>query len=139
MLKLAEMSNDQAMDVMAVLATELHPIFNDEEAINAVKFDFTMTDDENNIEYGFRVFKQVLASSPLLFKTYRRNVYRIIGVFLQITEDEVSQRPFLETIGNVKSIFQDEDFVSFLQSSKASARSASLDTLLDVAAFPQEH
>lgn len=126
-MKLSELSTDQALDVLCELAPYVGNIANDEEVVNTIGK--VMENGQNLNPYGqvMLVVGRIGEFSPLLLKTHRPDVYGILSVMNERTAKEIAAQKLMETMRQVKELFQDEEFMAFFKSSvrqDATAQSA---------------
>lgn len=122
-MKLSELSTDRVADVLCELSPYVDSITNDSEVVEAVGR--VMEDGQELNLYGKvmllagRVGKLV----PLMLKTHRADVYGILSVMNERPVAEIAAQKFMDTMKQVRELFNDEEFVAFFKSSARQAQS----------------
>lgn len=116
-MKLSELSTDRAADVLCELAPYVGNIANDEEVIKTIGK--VMESGQNLNQYGqvMLVVGRIGEFAPLLLKTHRPDVYGILSVMSERPVKEIAAQKLMDTMQQVKELFQDEEFMVFFKSS----------------------
>ncbi len=116
-MKLFQLSTDQALDTMCELAPYIGNIANDETVVGTIGK--VMEDVEELNRYGqfMLLAGRIGEFTPLLLKTHRADVYGILSVMNERTVAEIAAQKLIDTIRQVRELFQDEDFLTFFRSS----------------------
>ena len=111
-MKLSELNNDQAADIMIRLSGPVGIICDDEEAVKMV--------DEYKKRYRMPLFYAVGKLIPsligYLMKKHRSELYEIISILTGKKESEVGEMNFAETIQALRESY-DETLAVFFRSS----------------------
>lgn len=111
-MKLSELSNDQAAEIMIRLSGPLGAICDDEDAVKMV--------DEYKKRYRMPMFYSVGKLIPQLvghlMKKHKSDLYEIISILTERKPDEVGQMNFAQTIQALRDSY-DETLAVFMKSS----------------------
>lgn len=116
-MKLSELSTDQALDVMCELTPYIDNIVNDPDTVNTIGKVVVHKDGKIN-RYGVFALAmgRITEFAPLLLKNHRQDLYSILSVMNDRPVDEIAGQKFVETMWQIRELFQDEEFFSFLKS-----------------------
>jgi len=118
-MKLSEMTNDQAADVMIRLSGPVSAICDDDEAVKMI--------DEYKQRYKMPLFYVVGKIIPMLvgylLKKHRGELYEIISILSGKRKDEVGAMNLAETVAVLRDSY-DETLAVFFPSSGKAIRSA---------------
>ena len=116
-MKLSELSTDKALDVLCELTPHIKNITDDEAATSSIG---KVLDDGQGLNlYGrFMLLAGWVGDFiPVLLRTHRADVYGILSVMNERPVEEIASQKLIDTMAQVRELFQDEDFVSFFKSS----------------------
>lgn len=116
-MKLSELSTDKALDVLCELTPYIKNITDDEAATSSIG---KVLDDGQGLNlYGrFMLLAGWVGDFiPVLLRTHRADVYGILSVMNERPVEEIASQKLIDTMAQVRELFQDEDFVSFFKSS----------------------
>lgn len=118
-MKLSELSNDKALDIICDITPYIGEIVEDKELIKLMaekvklKADATEQDfKEISIATGI---KKALAFVPLLLKKHREEVYNILAIVNNKKIEEYREQKLVETIREIKDLVLDPDFLDLVQ------------------------
>lgn len=100
---------DKLCNIAPVIADMTEKISKDEEF---KAFMETYKAEKSNKVFFFQVI-------PLLLKNYREEIYEMLAVWEDKTVDEIKNQSFGVTVGEIKAIWDDEDFRIFFSLSNA--------------------
>ncbi len=115
-MKLSELSTDKALDVLCELTPHIKNITDDEAATSSIG---KVLDDGQGLNlYGrFMLLAGWVGDFiPVLLRTHRADVYGILSVMNERPVEEIASQKLIDTMAQVRELFQDEDFVSFFKS-----------------------
>lgn len=123
-MKLSELSTDRAADVLCELAPYVGNIANDEEVVNTIGK--VMENGQNLNQYGqvMLVVGRIGEFAPLLLKTHRPDVYGILSVMNERPVKEIAAQKLMDTMRQIRELFQDEEFMGFFKSSVRQGKTA---------------
>lgn len=121
-MKLSELSTDRALDALCELAPYVSNIASDKDITGKLG---EMVDlKEMNVWGGIAVLAGRAGElAPALLKTHRPDVYGILSVMNERTVKEIAAQKLIDTMRQVKELFQDEEFMGFFKSSAQEAQS----------------
>lgn len=115
-MKLSELSTDKAADVLCELATYVGNITDDQEVVKTIGK--VVTPDAPVNQYGnyTMIVGRIVESIPLLLKNHRKDVYGILSVMNERPVKEIAEQKLMETMRQVRKLFDDEEFSDFFKS-----------------------
>lgn len=135
-MKLSELSTDRALDVLCELTPYASSIMEDEQILSALdgfmgksvstklENGSTEENEDNDGEksvsasaVGIRMFGGMVKNIPLLLKTHRSDVYGILSVVNNRPVAEIVAQNLMDTMRQVRELFQDPELLSFFKSS----------------------
>lgn len=132
-MKLSELSTDRALDVLCELTPYISNIASDEKMVSAVGKVVDTGGDINLYGKALRLVERVGEIVPALLKDHRADVYGILSVMNERSVDETAAQTLMDTIRQVRELFQDKEFLAFF---KSSARLEQTERSADSAASP---
>lgn len=116
-MKLSELSTDRSADVLCELAPYIGSITDDREFVKTIGK--VVTADEPMNQYGnyAMIAGRIIESIPLLLKKHRADVYGILSVMNERSVKEIAEQKLIETMRQVRELFDDEVFEDFFKSS----------------------
>lgn len=116
-MKLSELSTDRAADVLCELAPYVGNITNDKTVVSTIGKVMENGQDLNRYGQVMLVVGRIGEFIPLLLKEHRPDVYGILSVMNERPAAEIATQKLMETMQQVKELFQDGDFMAFFKSS----------------------
>ncbi len=132
-MKLSELSTDRALDVLCELTPYVSNIASDDAVVRAVGKIVDTGDNINLYGKSLRLVERLGEIVPALLKDHRSDVYGILSVMNERPAAEIAAQKLVDTIRQVREVFQDEDLLAFF---KSSARQAQSEPSADSAASP---
>lgn len=115
-MKLSELSTDKALDVMCELTPPVHSITQDEE-VKQIVGKAEQSAKLNKYGIYMMVANRVIELIPLLLKSHRSDVYKILSIMNERPMEEIAAQKLMETMQQVRDLFSDEEFAAFFKSS----------------------
>ena len=116
-MKLSDLSNDRALDVLCELAPHIDRITNDKEVVSTIGKVVEPGAELNRYGSFMLIIGRIYAFVPLLLKTHRPDVYGILSVLNEKTVEEIAAQPVRETVKQLQEAFQDKDLIAFFKQS----------------------
>lgn len=132
-MKLSELSTDRALDVLCELTPYVSNIASDDAVVRAVGKIVDTGDNINLYGKSLRLVERLGEIVPALLKDHRSDVYGILSVMNERPAAEIAAQKLVDTIRQVREVFQDEDLLAFF---KSSARQAQIEPSAPSAASP---
>ena len=117
MRKLSDLGTDECMDVLCTIAPSIQAIVDDKDIMNALG----KAIDKNGLTAAgvlMAATSKLVGAAPMLFKTHREDVYKIISTVGGITVEDVKAQNMLDTMRQMKEILQDKPLLDFFGWSK---------------------
>jgi len=128
-MRLRDINNDKAMDILCDLTVPLATIGEDKELIKAMLKRITVgdkTSEEEKKALGFmQTVKNCKVLIPKLLKEHRSEVYEILSIINEKDIEEIRKQNPIMTINQIKELFQDEELISFFSSQVKSEKEPS--------------
>lgn len=116
-MKLSELSTDRALDVLCELTPYISNIASDEKMVSAVGKVVDTGGDINLYGKALRLVERAGEIVPALLKDHRADVYGILSVMNERPVEEIAAQKLVDTIRQVRELFQDKEFLAFFKSS----------------------
>lgn len=116
-MRLSEMTTDQVADVLVIIAPDIETLVKDEELAKKLQGRKTTKNKDEATKLGM---KTILSIGAYLLKSQRQITWNILGAMNQKNPDEIGNQSFPITMKQIMEVFQDEDLLSFFQSSEKS-------------------
>lgn len=123
-MKLSELSTDKVLDVLCELTPYVSSIASDDAVVSVVGKIVDTDKDINLYGKGLLLVERMGEIIPVLLETHRPDVYGILSVMNERSAAEIAAQPVLDTIRQVRELFQDMEFMSFFKSSARQDRTA---------------
>lgn len=122
-MKLSQLGTDKALDVLCELAPPINDIITDPEIVATIGK--VVNPGEKLTKYGgyALIAGRIGEVIPLLLKTHRSDVYKILCILNDKSMDELAEQPVMETIRQIQEAFRDEELLSFFKSFEPQAQS----------------
>lgn len=114
---LSELSTDQALDALCELTPYVANIASDEGVVGAVGKIVDVGDGLNLFGKGLLLVERMGEIVPALLRTHRHDVYGILSVLNERTVADIAAQPVMDTVQQVRELFQDEELLAFFRSS----------------------
>lgn len=115
-MKFSELSTDKALDVMCELTPHIDSIVNDQTVIETIGKVVKLDGDINRYGNFMIVMGRLTEFIPMLLKTHRPDVYGILSVLNEKSADDVSKQPVMDTMRQLREVFQDKELIDFFRS-----------------------
>lgn len=116
-MKLSELGTDKALDVLCELTPYASNIASDEAVVSAIGKIMDTSKDLNLYGKGLLLVERMGEIVPVLLKTHRADVYGILSAMNERPVAEIAAQKLMDTMEQVRDLFQDEELVSFFKSS----------------------
>lgn len=116
-MKLSELSTDKALDVLCELTPYVSNIASDDAVVGAVGKIVNINKDINLYGKGLLLVERMGEIVPVLLKSHRPDVYGILSVMNERPVEEIAAQKIMDTMGQVRELFRDKEFVDFFKSS----------------------
>jgi hypothetical protein len=115
-MKFSELTTENAMDVFCEITEYVERIMNDEELVNELKKELSITDETTNVEKTAIVLSKIKTIAPILLKKRRDDVLGIVAAVNSMTVDEIKKQNIVKTLLQIREIIGDKDFMDFFKS-----------------------
>lgn len=119
----SQMTTDESMDAMCIIAPHLQSIFDDKELIAELQRKLPKGEHTKLEIYRFGA-SRIFVLLPVVLKEHRADVYGVLSAFNGLTEEECGKQNVIATMVQVRALLNDKEFVNFFRSFTDSAQSA---------------
>lgn len=114
-MKLSQLGTDKALDVLCEITPYVTNITSDEKMMEPFS---SVIDSENTvrIKQFVMVVERYSTAIPILLKTHRPDIYGILSIVNERTVQEIATQKLIDTMKQVKELFEDEELVDFFKS-----------------------
>lgn len=123
-MKLSALNTDRALDVLCELTPYVSSIVSDETIIKLIGTVLNL-DGLNAYGVAFGFLGRVSEITPILLKNHRADVYGILSIMNEKSVEDVSDQPVIETLMQIREVFQDEELLRFFKSFKRQEKTVS--------------
>lgn len=120
---LSQMTTDESLDAMCVVAPRFQNILDDKELIDELAKKLPKGEHSQIEIYRFAM-SRIFVLLPVVMKNHREDVYNILSAFTENTAEECGKQNILKTMGQVRKLLKDEALMDFFASASGSAQSA---------------
>lgn len=114
-MKFSEISTDKALDIICEITPYVANIATDEELLaelrKTVKVEPTATKAEM-MAIGAEKINNIL---PIIIKRRKADIFGIVGAINGVSAEYISKQSFVTTLGQIKEIFSDKEFLAFFK------------------------
>ena len=116
-MKISQLSTDRTLDVLCEITPYISNITSDEAVINAVGKIVKGTENINIYGKALLLAERIGEIIPVLLKNHRSDMYSILSIVNERTIQEIGAQNVMETMRQVRDVFQDKDLLAFFKSS----------------------
>lgn len=114
-MKLSQLTTDNALDALCRLTPYLSNITTDQEFVEEIG---KIVDGKGLSLFGqyTMMMERITVVLPILLQKHRPDVYGVLSVLNDKTEEEIAAQTVMETMGQLRELFQDKELLDFLGS-----------------------
>lgn len=114
-MKLSELTTERAADVLCELTPYIANITGDKFLLDELSNKFDSKGKSVAELYTFAANKYA-ALVPILLKEHRNDVFSVLAVLNECSADEIAKQKVMETMKQVRDLFQDKELLDFFKS-----------------------
>ena len=114
-MKLSELTTERAADVLCELTPYIANITGDKSLLDELANKFDSKGKSAAELYTFAAHK-CATLVPILLKEHRNDVFGVLAVLNERSADEIAKQKVIETMKQVRDLFQDKDLLDFFKS-----------------------
>lgn len=115
-MKISELTTDETLDVLCELTPVITSIMTDTELGTELRRKIDPQMLKSKADMAIEGTKKINALIPIILKTHRSDVYKILAVLNRKTPDEIARQNFIQTGKQIREIVKDKDLLSFFSS-----------------------
>ena len=114
-MKLSQLTTERAADVLCELTPYIANITGDKALLDELAKKFDSKGKSVAELYTFAANKYA-ALVPILLKEHRNDVFSVLATLNERSADEIAKQNVMETMKQVRDLFQDKDLLDFFKS-----------------------
>ena len=114
-MKLSELTTERAADVLCELTPYIANITGDKALLDELASKFDRKGKSVAELYTFAAHKYATLV-PILLKEHREDVFGVLSVLNKTDLDKIAKQNIMETMKQVREVFQDKDLLDFFKS-----------------------
>lgn len=114
-MKLSELTTERAADVLCELTPYIANITGDKSLLDELANKFGSKGKSVAELYTFAAHKYATLATILL-KAHRSDVFGVLAVLNECSADEIAKQKVMETMKQVRDLFQDKELLDFFKS-----------------------
>lgn len=114
-MKLSELTTERAADVLCELTPYIANITGDKSLLDELANKFDSKRKSAAELYTFAAHKYATLV-PILLKEHRNDVFGVLAVLNECSADEIAKQKVMETMKQVRDLFQDKELLDFFKS-----------------------
>lgn len=114
-MKLPELTAERAADVLCELTPYIANITGDKALLDELANKFDSKGKSAAELYTFAAHKYATLV-PILLKEHRNDVFGVLAVLNECSADEIAKQKVMETMKQVRDLFQDKELLDFFKS-----------------------
>lgn len=114
-MRLSELTTERAADVLCELTPYIANITGDKSLSDELTNKFDSKGKSVAELYTFAAHKYATLV-PILLKEHRNDVFGVLAVLNECNTDEIAKQKVMETMKQVRDLFQDKDLLDFFKS-----------------------
>ena len=114
-MKLSELTTDRAADVLCELTPYIANITGDKSLLDELANKFDRKGKSAAELYTFAAHKYATLV-PILLKDHREDVFGVLSVLNETERDKIAKQNIMETMKQVREVFQDKELLDFFKS-----------------------
>ena len=115
MKKLSQLTTEQAADVLCELTPYIANITGDKSLLDELANKFDSKGKSAAELYTFAAHKYATLV-PILLKDHREDVFGVLSVLNETELDKIAKQNIMETMKQVRGLFQDKELLDFFKS-----------------------
>ena len=114
-MKLSELTTERAADVLCELTPYIANITGDKALLDELEKKFDRKGKSVAEMYTFAAHKYATLV-PILLKDHREDVFGVLSVLNETELDKIAKQKVMETMKQVRDLFQDKELLDFFKS-----------------------
>ena len=114
-MKLSQLTTERAADVLCELTPYIANITGDKSLLDELANKFDGKGKSVAELYTFAAHKYATLA-PILLKAHRSDVFGVLAVLNECSADEIAKQKVMETMKQVRDLFQDKELLDFFKS-----------------------
>lgn len=114
-MKLSELTTDRAADVLCEITPYISNITGDKSLLDTLQ-EKIGTKDKSVAEIYVYAAKKISTIVPILLKDHRLDVFSILSILNETTEDAIAAQNIMKTMKQIKQAMKDKELVDFFKS-----------------------
>lgn len=114
-MKLSELTTERAADVLCELTPYIANITGDKALLDELSNKFDSKGKSAAELYTFAARKYAMLV-PILLKEHREDVFGLLAVLNETEPEKIAKQSVMETIRQVRDLFQDKELLDFFKS-----------------------
>lgn len=114
-MKLSELTTERAADVLCELTPYIANITGDKSLLDELSNKFDSKGKSAAELYTFAAHKYATLV-PILLKDHREDVFGVLSVLNETEPEKIAKQNVMETVKQVREVFQDKDMLDFFKS-----------------------
>ena len=114
-MKLSELTTERAADVLCELTPYIANITGDKALVDELEKKFNSKGKSVAELYTFAAHKYATLA-PIFLKAHRSDVFGVLAVLNECSADEIAKQKVMETMKQVRDLFQDKELLDFFKS-----------------------
>lgn len=114
-MKLSQLTTERAADVLCELTPYIANITGDKALLDELSNKFDSKGKSVAELYTFAANKYA-ALVPILLKEHRNDVFSVLATLNERSADEIAKQNVMETMKQVRDLFQDKELLDFFKS-----------------------
>ena len=114
-MKLSQLTTERAADVLCELTPYIANITGDKSLLDELANKFDSKGKSAAELYTFAAHKYATLV-PILLKDHREDVFGVLSVLNETELDKIAKQNIMETMKQVREVFQDKDLLDFFKS-----------------------
>lgn len=114
-MKLSELTTERAADVLCELTPYIANITGDKSLLDELANKFDSKGKSAAELYTFAAHKYATLV-PILLKEHRKDVFGLLAVLNETEPEKIAKRSVMETMRQVRDLFQDKELLDFFKS-----------------------
>lgn len=114
-MKLSELTTERAADVLCELTPHIANITGDKALLDELANKFDSKGKSVAELYTFAAHKYATLV-PILLKDHREDVFGVLSVLNETELDKIAKQNIMETMKQVRDLFQDKELLDFFKS-----------------------
>lgn len=115
-MKLSKMTTDRATDVLCEITPYIANIVSDEELVAELKKAIDLKGASTKAEVMAKAVEKFTKLVPIIFKKRKPDVFGILAVLNDKTQEEIKMQNILVTMSQVREVIKDKEFMDFFRS-----------------------